>query len=104
MQIFINKFSKKIHYKKHAVLVLDGSSAHRNNILKIPKNITLHFLPPYSPELNPIERLWLFIKKNYLSFKLYDSFEKIIEVGADAWRKIDDKIVKSLCHCDYLTE
>jgi len=104
MQIFLNKFSKTIHYKKHALLILDGSSAHRNGILKIPKNISLHFLPPYSPELNPIERLWLFIKKNYLSFKLYDSMEKIIDIGADAWKKVDEKIVQSLCHCSYLSE
>lgn len=103
MQIFLNKFSKTIHFKKHALLILDGSSAHRNNILKTPKNITLHFLPPYSPELNPIERLWLFVKKNHLSFKLYSSMEKIIEYGVDAWQKIDDKIIKSICHCNYIT-
>ena len=104
MQIFLNKFSKTIHHKKHALLILDGSSAHKNGTLKVPKNITLHFLPPYSPELNPIERLWLFIKKNYLAFKIYDNIDKLIQVGADAWRKINSKIVQSVCQCGYLAD
>jgi len=103
MQIFLNKFSKRINYKKHAIVILDGSKAHRNSILKVPKNITLHFLPPYCPELNPIERLWLFIKKNYLSFKLYDTFEKLNQIGADSWNKINEEMVKSICRCNYLT-
>ena len=69
MQIFLDQFSKTIDKKSQILMILDGSRAHLNNKLIIPKNLTQHFLPPYTPQLNPIERLWSFIKRNYLSFK-----------------------------------
>lgn len=57
MQIFLDKFSATICKNDHVLMVLDGSRAYFNNKIIVPKNITLHFLPPYSPQLNPIERL-----------------------------------------------
>ena len=102
MQIFIDSFSKKIPKNKHVVMILDGSRAHKNGILHTNKNLTLYFLPPYSPELNPIEILWLFIKKKYLSFKLYNNIEEINERGVWAWNKITPEMIKSICKCDYL--
>lgn len=103
MQIFIDSFLEKIPDNKHIIMVLDGSRAHKNGILRISENLTLYFLPPYSPELNPIERLWLFIKKKYLSFKLYDNLNEINEKGAWAWNKISSEMIKSICKCDYLS-
>ena len=100
MQIFIDSFLEKIPDNKNIIMVLDGSRAHKNGILRISENLTLYFLPPYSPELNPIERLWLFIKKKYLSFKLYDNLN---ERGAWAWNKISSEMIKSICKCDYLS-
>lgn len=102
MQIFIDSFSKEIPKNKHVVMILDGSRAHKNGILHTNKNLTLYFLPPYSPELNPIEILWLFIKKKYLSFKLYNNIEEINERGVWAWNKITPEMIKSICRCDYL--
>ncbi|MBX9703016.1 MAG: transposase, partial [Silvanigrellaceae bacterium] len=89
--------SNKIEPNKVILLILDVSKVHRNNILHIPKNIKFHFLPPYSPELNPIERLWLFIKNNYLSFKLCKDFLEIEAAGCNAWNNISAKMVKSIC-------
>ena len=102
MGIFLNEFSSKLLRGVHALLVLDGSKAHKNTILQVPRNITLFFLPPYSPELNPIERLWLFIKKNFLSLKIFDNIEKLISEGADAWNKISTENIKSICRCSYI--
>lgn len=96
MQLFLNSFSSTIKRNEHVLLILDGSKAHDNNKIIIPKNITLHFLPPYSPQLNPIERVWLFLKKNYLSFKLYEKIEDIILAGSDAWNHLTDEIIKSI--------
>ena len=59
-------------------------------------------LPPYSPKLNPIERLWKWIKSRYLSFKKYKNIDEIITEGAAAWLKTTNEIVKSVCKCDYL--
>jgi transposase len=97
MQIFLDQFSKTIDKKSHVLMILDGSRAHLNNKLIIPKNLTLHFLPPYSPQLNPIERLWSFIKRNYLSFKRYKDIDEVMQSGVEAWKKINQKIIKSIC-------
>lgn len=102
MQIFLNSFAKTLSPKRHTVVILDGSKAHNNSLLRISKKLTLYFLPPYSPELNPIERLWQFIKKKYLSFKLYRNYEEIIETGSYVCNKITSDIIKSVCRCDYL--
>lgn len=96
MQIFLNSFSRTIKKNEHILLILDGSKAHNNNKIVIPKNITLHFLPPYSPQLNPIERLWSYLKRNYLSFKLYEKIDDIIQAGSEAWNQISDQIIKSI--------
>ena len=102
MQIFLENFSEKIGKDEHVIMILDGSGAHKSKELNIPDNISFIFLPPYSPQLNPIERLWNWIKSHYLSFKKYNNIEEIIEKGACAWLKLTDIIVKSVCACDYL--
>lgn len=96
MQLFLNSFSKAIKRSEHVFLILDGAKAHNNNKIIVPKNITLHFLPPYSPQLNHIERLWCYLKRNHLSFMLYEKIEDIIQAGSDAWNKLTDEIVKSI--------
>ncbi|BBH54080.1 IS630 family transposase [Fluviispira sanaruensis] len=96
MQIFLNAFSRKIKRSKHVLMILNGSRAHNNCKIVVPKNIALHFLPPYSPQLNHIERLWSYLKRNHLSFKLYEKIDDIIQAESDAWNKLTDKIVKSI--------
>ena len=56
----------------------------------------MHFLPPYSPQLNSIERVWFFLKRNYLSFKLFEKIEDIILAGSNAWNHLTDEIIKSI--------
>ena len=85
MQIFLDEFSKTISKRDHIVMVCDGSQAHKTGSLQIPSNISLIFLPPYSPKLNPIERLWKYIKSKYLSFKRYANLDEIIDAGVCAW-------------------
>ena len=102
MQIFLDSFSKNIAENRHVIMILDGSRAHKNGILLVPKNITLLFLPPYSPELNPIERLWKWIKEKGLAFKTYKDIDEIMKAGVEAWNEVDHKIIMSLCDCSYL--
>jgi transposase len=102
MQIFLDEFSKTIMKGEHVIMILDGSYAHKNSILIIPENISFIFLPPYSPKLNPIERLWKWIKSHYLAFKKYSNIEEIIDSGVDGWNKTSAEIIKSVCKCSYL--
>ncbi|APJ04109.1 hypothetical protein AXG55_09395 [Silvanigrella aquatica] len=96
MQLFLEFFSIFVRINEQVLLIFDGSRAHNSNQIIIPKNITLHFLPPYSPQLNPIERVWLFLKRNYLSFKLYEKIEEIIQAGANSWNHLTDELIKSI--------
>jgi transposase len=72
----------------HALLVLDGAGWHRSGKkLTVPDNITLLPLPPYSPELNPVENVWEFLRGNYLCHLVWDSYEQIVGACCDAWNK-----------------
>ncbi|MBO0763181.1 MAG: IS630 family transposase [Hyphomicrobiaceae bacterium] len=63
MQAFLNAFAETIADDEHVVLVLDGAGWHGSKTLRVPSNISLVRLPPYSPELNPVERVWLYLKQ-----------------------------------------
>ena len=101
MQYFINTFSKTLGRGVHAILVLDNASWHTTSYLTVPKNVTLHFLPPYSPELNPIENLWAFMKSNYLCNKILRGGKQIIKAGVLACKKVTSEIVMSVCGGHY---
>lgn len=60
---FLNELSIYLESRK-AIIVLDGASWHKSHKLKVPDNIRLIYLPPYSPELNPVEKLWEYIKNH----------------------------------------
>jgi hypothetical protein len=72
----------------HAVLVLDGAGWHGSGKLAVPDNITLLPLPPYSPELNPVENVWEFLRKNHLANRVYDNYEAIVDVCCSAWNAL----------------
>ena len=70
MNVFLAELSQEYSSDKLA-LIMDGAGWHKSSDLKVPENIKIFFLPPYSPELNPVERLWLYIKQRILSNKIY---------------------------------
>jgi transposase len=63
----------KVHGQDFMVMVLDGAPSHKCKDLVVPENITLVFLPPYSPELNPAELIWNELRRNYFVNKVFDS-------------------------------
>jgi transposase len=62
----------------HAVLVLDGAAWHTTPKLRIPDNISLLLLPAYTPELNPMENVWEFLRQNLLSHRVWESYNAIV--------------------------
>jgi transposase len=69
-----------------AALVLDGAGWHQpGDKLKVPDNISLLQLPPYCPELNPVENIWQFRRQNYLSHRVFESYQSIVDACCDAW-------------------
>ncbi len=78
-------------------MVWDGAGFHRSKDLKVPANVTLVTLPPYSPELNPIENLWHFLKSHHWSNRTHKDFEQLHQAAELAWKKVrlDSETVKS---------
>jgi len=60
-------------------MVLDGASSHRSKELKIPENVSLIKLPPYSPELNPAEQIWNVLRRNFFANRVFDSLNAATE-------------------------
>jgi hypothetical protein len=71
-----------------AVLVLDNAGWHTSPRLKLPDNIVLLPLPPYAPELNPVEIVWQFMRGNWLSHSVWQSYEAIVDACCEAWNKL----------------
>jgi hypothetical protein len=87
MQEFLDRFAKTIPDTDHVALFLDRAGWHGANDLRVPACITLVPLPAYSPELNPVERIWEYLKERYLSHRLLDDYDAIVEAAAKAWNK-----------------
>lgn len=86
----------------HVVLVLDQAGWHIAKELQVPTNITLLYLPPYSPELNPIERLWAYMKNHYLSNRAYANYQDIFEAAKRAWNTISQDQFRSICNANWI--
>lgn len=88
MQEFLDRFAATIAGDEHAVMVLDRAGWHGSGALAVPGNITLVPLPPYSPELNPVERVWLYLKERFLSHRLHRDYDAIADAACKAWNQL----------------
>ena len=82
------EISRNVANNAHAILVMDQAGWHMSNNLSVPENITILPLPPKSPELNPVENLWHFMRDNWLSNRVFRSYDDIVEHCCNAWRKL----------------
>ena len=72
MDLFLAHFADTLDQDAHAVMMCDGDGRHDERALTVPDNVTLALLPPYSPELNPVERVWLYLRERFLSLRVLD--------------------------------
>lgn len=98
---FLEELSKYYPYNKH-LIILDNVKYHKsqgNKNFPLPKKVELMFLPPYSPDLNPIERLWKYFKDEFLNNSLFENLLKIKETVYEGLKKIINSrlLVKSIC-------
>ena len=85
VSLHLEDIGRQVAPGAHAVLVLDGAGFHIAGSLKIPENISLLKLPPYSPELNPIENIWEYLRGNILSNVVFDDYDHVVSACCDAW-------------------
>lgn len=99
MKKHLEEISECVDVGNHGVVVLDQARWHVSKGLKIPDNLSLLSLPPYSHELNPQENVWLFLRQHYLANRCYEDREDIISACCNAWNQFISKSgrIKNLC-------
>ena len=89
MNLHLAEVSRCVAPDAHAVLNLDGAGWHQiGGRLQVPDNISLLPLPRYSPELNPVENIWQFLRQNYLANSVYETYDAIVDACCDAWNAL----------------
>ena len=102
MSTFLQGLSDTLDADEHAVLVLDNAGWHVSKALQIPANVTLLFLPPYSPELNPVERLWAWLRGHQLSNRIYADYDELLQETHHAWETLDPQRLETVCACPWI--
>jgi transposase len=104
VQAFLGQLSATIAPGRHVVLVWDNAGSHVAKSLVVPANLTLVRLPAYSPELNPVERLWLYLRQHHWSNRVYEDIDAVEEAAVSGWRAVClcPEKVKTICRCEYL--
>ena len=97
MQAFLDRFAAALAADAHAVLALDRAGWHGSRSLVVPPNVSLAPLPPYAPEPNPVERVWLFPRERFLSHRVLDGHDAILDACREAWNAPTPERLRSLC-------
>ena len=104
MQVFLDKFGETLAADEHAVMAVDQAGWHTAGALAVPVNVTLVLLPPYSPELNPVERVWLFLRERHLSHRLLAGYDAIVDALCKAWNQLTPERLHTLTSYPYLSQ
>ena len=88
MSLHLAEIAAAVAPGAHAVLLLDQAGWHLSARLEVPSNITLVPLPPKCPELNPVENIWQFIRGNWLSNRVFRSYDDILDHCCHAWNRL----------------
>lgn len=86
MNAHLAEISRSVAPGAHTVLVLDGAGWHGSTALVVPDNLSLLTLPPYSPELNPVENVWQYLRANWL-ITVFDGYDAILDACCAAWNR-----------------
>ena len=101
MKIFITEFYKK-YKERNIIMIMDGAGWHKDfqYLLKEAQNIEIILQPPYSPELNPVEKLWQYIKDHTIKNRIYETIEELEEKICEFVKNnLTSEIIKKTCNC-----
>ncbi len=99
MNLHLTEISTQVAPGAHVVMTVDGAGWHKlGGELRLPQNISLLVLPPYSPELNPVENVWQFLRQNYLANRVFDTYTAIVNACCQAWNALiaDPDTIRSI--------
>ena len=106
INVFLERFSRELPAGTHAIMIWDGAGYHTSQDVVVPANVSLIQLVPYSPELNPVENLWHYLRSHYWSLRVYANVDALEEAAMSAWRRVClvPESVKSMCAAPYVDE
>jgi transposase len=104
LNAFLRQMAQELPSGVHVVLIWDGAGYHTGAGLEVPANISVILLPPYSPELNPVENLWHYLRSHYWSNRAYRDYEDLQSEAARSLGAVclDSEKVKSVCNAPYV--
>ncbi|HEY0299081.1 MAG TPA: IS630 family transposase [Arachidicoccus sp.] len=100
-QLFLDEFAKQ-NPDEYKIIVLDNGAFHKAKSLTIPHNITLLLLPPYSPELNPAEKVWQHIKRKFTN-RHFKNLDEISSCFSETIQQLSTEKIKSICAYQYIS-
>jgi transposase len=95
MNVFLKEMSRDI--SDEFILIMDGAGWHKSKKLIIPQNIQIILLPPYCPELNPVEKLWKYIKDNTIKNKVFEVLSELEDKVCNFIGGLENDVVMSVC-------
>lgn len=101
MNVFLEHMSRHLGCRK-VIMVMDCAGWHKSKSLVVPPNIRIMHLPPYSPELNPVERFWQYIKQHTIKNRVYETLETLEEAVSNFIKNLEPNCVASICNVTYL--
>jgi putative transposase len=101
MNVFLQKLSEGFP-TDYILLVLDGASWHRSKGLQIPENIELFFLPPATPEMNPVEQLWAWLRLHGFRNEIFPSLDKVVDRLCTTICSLSPEIVRSITYRSWI--
>lgn len=100
----LEQISAKTEVGRYAVVIMDGAGWHQTSLVEGLKNVNIIKLPPYTPELNPIEQVWSWLRQHHLANHCFSGYEDIVDVYTLAWNDFvsDTLRVTKMCSRDWL--
>lgn len=88
MQAHLDEIGRTVARGAHAVVLMDRAGWHTTARLNVPKNLTIILLPSRSPELNPMENVWQYMRQTWLSNRVFETYGDILDAGCNAWNRL----------------
>ena len=101
MNIFLEELSKA-YPTKHIILICDNAPWHTSKKLIVPNNIDILHIPPYTPEMNPIEQIWAEIRKRGFANQVFQTLEKVVDRLCETINNLHSCDVKSITHRSWI--
>jgi len=101
MNVFLRELAKE-YPDDFLLIVMDGASWHKAKGLQMPDNIKLLYLPPATPEMNPIEQIWAWLRLHGFRNEVFQTLDKVVDRLCDIICSLSPQIVKSITHRNWI--